>query len=602
MDIGGLSIGLPNLSNDVDEPETSKTKKKSRLEYLDGLRGILCVIVVCHHFRCAFRPCHVFATTAEWLTDASYCENVDTGWNLYLNPVLNGLFAVAVFMVMSGMVLSNGLWKAGAEQWRVAVAKRYIRLAIPIAAAFIFSYALGGTTFHKKAAEITKSVWLDKMPMERPSPVTGLLGQIGWGVWRGTSTLNNAAWTMEYELIGSYIVFLLVAMLKGSPHSVRTRWLAALFVLLLVPSSTRNHVLQARVNYDVVTTLSAVPGKKRMTKTTNRVVQLDPVKHAHVLHQIHKIASNSKDSPTLTSTFQQRSPESWSLKKDLIDGHIVVLDKPKKSHNLTNAAVFRELQAAANPENKQISSPSIEMIEVTSWKSTNPWIWYAAFVAGAWISEHVLTAASGRPMGGISIAGTPLVHGYLIFALTCASYPLTGLESGKYLRWRLMHSVANSLGLSSVAPHFWTILGAVSLVFYLAVHAECLRQWLASHRGLQFLGKISFALYLTHIPILYTVTSAVFLKLYPVLGEKEATASLIAFLTTFPVMLGVAFLFCKYVDQPAVQLSTKMGQRLLGLTDRHPSRGYSNNANFGSSNKQGPVEADTTESTVEEEM
>lgn len=308
--------------------------------------------------------------------------------------------------------------------------------------------------------------------------------------------------------------------------------------------------------------------------------------------------------------FREMAPEAWSLKKNLIDGHIVVLDSPKKKHALNNTAIFREIQAAADPTNKQASSPSIEIIKVASWKSTNPWIWYAAFVAGAWISEHILTAANGRAVGRMSLSGTPIIHLYLVFAWICASYPLTTLESCKYLRWRLMYSAASSLGLSLEAPHFWHILGAVALVFYLTVHADGIQGLLSSHPVLQCLGKLSFSLYLTHIPILYTFGSATFLSIYPKVGENETIAALITILVNLPVMVGVAYLFYKFVDQPALRLSSEMGQRLLGVTDAHPLRGHSastckvssTSTSDGNGSKQSKEEPDTASNASELEV
>lgn len=585
---GGTGINGGGSSN--TGTGTTGSSKKDRMEYLDSLRGILAVVVVFHHFRCGFRPCHMFGGAAEWLSDPGVCEKASTTMNLVYNPFWNGTFAVSVFLVMSGFVLAHNLWKAPAETWRLAVAKRYIRLAIPCAAALVFSYALAGfctptTGLHKDAAAITKSLWLQKFPMERPSPVTGLMGQIGWGVWHGTSTLNNAIWTMKFELFGSYLVFLLVALLKGSPHRIRSRWLGALFLLMLVPASTRNHSLEARISYTVIEEVpGGKPGQKRTSKSTPRVVVLDPVKHSHVLHLIHEQINtgNNKETSLLALTYMEALPDPWYLKKEEIDYNVITLDKPMKKHHkqlgITNTQIYRELIGAADPSNKNYSTPSIEITKVTGWITTNPWLWYATLVAGVWMSEHVLSVATGIQMGGgLTVAGTPLRHGFLLLAFLCATYPYTSVEAGTTSLWRSMLKIASILGLGSVAHFFWCIIGAVSLVYYIVVHSQLLRKLLVVHPVLPKLGQISFALYLTHVPILYTLTSAIFLPLYPFFDENMAVASFIAFLASLPVMFGVAYLFWKFVDQPAIDYSRQLAQRMLGLpeTMTHANRGYS---------------------------
>ena len=185
-----------------------------RLEYLDGLRGLLCLIVVVHHFRCGFQPCGVFGPSAQWLLDPTTCTDSNQVL-VFLAPLANGTFAVAVFFVMSGTVLSNGLLMTDDNRWRLAFVKRYFRLLIPCAAAMIFAYILGGMTAHQEASQITKSKWLQDLAIHRPSPAA-LLPQILFGIWHNASTLNNAFWTMPIELFGSFLVFTLVAILQGS--------------------------------------------------------------------------------------------------------------------------------------------------------------------------------------------------------------------------------------------------------------------------------------------------------------------------------------------------------------------------------------------------
>lgn len=556
-----------------------KQKHQTRLLYLDSLRGILAILVVFHHFRCGFMPCHVFGPSAQWMTDPTVCDDIDTSWNILLNPFFNGPFCVAVFYVMSGTVLAHGLWEAPMDRWRLAVAKRFFRLALPCAAALVWSALLGGFNVHNEAAAITKSLWLSQYNLIRPSPITGMLSQMGWGLWHGTSTLNNAMWTMQFELAGSFLVFVLVALLRASPHRIRRRWLGVLFVALLVPSTTRERGLQAHVAYSAVHRMPGRPGQKIFSKHEPRVVALDPLRHSHLLHQIHESVDtgSNKGTAVLPLSFTEAEPDSWDFKRSEADQHLVVLDKPKpiKSNQggtlLTTAAVsntdiVRELLGAADPTNSDFDAPEIEFVKDHTWKTVNPWLWYAAFVAGVGISEHVVsTGLSARSRAGGATPG-----GYLLTSLAfcCASFPLLpGLEARRHVLWRAMYRVAGWVGVGGVAEFFWYILGAVALMYYLVVHSPIWRERLVAHPVLPFFGTISSSLYLTHLPVIYTLTCWLFVHLEAQFQfEYHFAAGIVSLILSLPVIFAVAYIFWRSVEQPAIAYSNELAIRILGLS------------------------------------
>lgn len=159
-----------------------------RLEYLDGLRGLLCLVVVYHHFLCGFEPCRVFGPSSEWIVDPSICENAskinDYGkssitaqiFQVLAAPFSAGPFAVSTFFVMSGCALSINLLQeycsgtsSVSDKWRLAATKRFFRLALPCFVAMAFAYVLGGFDFHTRAAEHTQSNWLKLYNMKRPA-------------------------------------------------------------------------------------------------------------------------------------------------------------------------------------------------------------------------------------------------------------------------------------------------------------------------------------------------------------------------------------------------------------------------------------------------
>lgn len=80
-------------------------------------------------------------------------------------------------------------------------------------------------------------------------------------------------------------------------------------------------------------------------------------------------------------------------------------------------------------------------------------------------------------------------------------------------------------------------------------------------RPLQYLGRVSFALYLTHFIVLSSLASFVFYKMYPSYGYKLALVA--TFAIAWPVTFGIASIFTRYIDVSAIVWSKKIGNRLV---------------------------------------
>ena len=220
-----------------------------KIAHLEGLRGVLCVMVVVFHFACAFAGCTVFGPNPSILVDPNVCPPQTPGMLDWLLILYNGPFAVQTFFVMSGFVLSlrhlshrplhTGPSTPAASDPRLAlsVAKRYFRLMLPCVATTIMSYAVAGSGWNVLAARMTGNRWFAEafpgMPATERPPLTGLPWHLLFGVWQGACNLNVALWTMPYELFGSYLVFGLVALLRTGGRA-EVQWVllaAAIFCL-----------------------------------------------------------------------------------------------------------------------------------------------------------------------------------------------------------------------------------------------------------------------------------------------------------------------------------------------------------------------------------
>jgi peptidoglycan/LPS O-acetylase OafA/YrhL len=119
--------------------------------------------------------------------------------------------------------------------------------------------------------------------------------------------------------------------------------------------------------------------------------------------------------------------------------------------------------------------------------------------------------------------------------------------------------------MGGVAELFWYVLGATALVSCLLFHSPNWRKRLESQsEALLFLGRISYSLYLTHIPVMYTLTSWLFLYLESVLKHQHHyVAAMVALILSLPAMFIVAYAFSKCVDQPAIRYSNRLAAQLL---------------------------------------
>jgi len=122
-------------------------------------------------------------------------------------------------------------------------------------------------------------------------------------------------------------------------------------------------------------------------------------------------------------------------------------------------------------------------------------------------------------------------------------------------------------------------VGSVSLLSFrvgaLCVVAAVLAwpplQRLLLGRVSQWLGRVSFALYLVHVPILCSLGAWLLLRLEPALGYNAATLAVLpAFLAA---ALTVAALAARWIDEPSIRLAKRFGGAVLP-TLRRPLAPY----------------------------
>lgn len=203
-------------------------KKTNRFMELEGIRGLASLAVVLHHYIFAFFP-----LLAYGFSETQHMRYEDEIFGTPLTLAYAGTFAVAIFFVLSGFVLTIGFFQTGDESIiKKHATKRYIRLMLPALASTMICLLLikfGVSRQVSDAAEITGSNWLAGTWDVSAGFFSALYsGAIDIFISQG-SPYNNVLWTMMTEFIGSFIVFTFALTVGKS----RYRWVAYIWLSVL---------------------------------------------------------------------------------------------------------------------------------------------------------------------------------------------------------------------------------------------------------------------------------------------------------------------------------------------------------------------------------
>ena len=172
-----------------------------RFRFLDGLRGWAAFSVLIYHIFIDGLPANDFMADRILWSKAF---------------LLNGTLAVCIFFVVSGFSLSIRYLETGEARGLARIAAgRYLRLTIPIFAICAISYVLMMSGVIGPAS--TRPTPLDTYLAFAPS----LQNLFGFGLFKvffaysSSETYDPPLWTMSYEFFGSFMVFIILAIVRG---------------------------------------------------------------------------------------------------------------------------------------------------------------------------------------------------------------------------------------------------------------------------------------------------------------------------------------------------------------------------------------------------
>lgn len=184
---------------------------KSRLGWVDGLKGISAIIVVLQH---------TLVTLLGTSSSTTYRFPI-------IHNLWNGNFAVSVFITLSTILICHGIEQHREhllERYRYIVLKRYFRLVIPVGTVIVIMYLLNITgLFHaEEFGAKTGNSWL----MNTTETLVHLPGNILCAPLGGCYTILRVGWMLKYVFLGTMWVIILDLLLAGKNRSSKLFLLA----------------------------------------------------------------------------------------------------------------------------------------------------------------------------------------------------------------------------------------------------------------------------------------------------------------------------------------------------------------------------------------
>ncbi len=200
--------------------------KQTKLDYINGLKGIGAGIVYLCHFVFAF----YYGMYSLEGADCHLPGNLDIVIGQSpLNTLFSGNFAVRLFLVMSGYVLCLGYFRTRDKKRLVtSAAKRYIRLLPPILVCnvLICLLMLTGTFLNVEVSELTGSAWLAGFNRCEPKLLDAVWEAVFGCFFTGVNQYNGVLWTIPFLFLGALLVYA-VAWLIGDK-----KWRYAVYALM----------------------------------------------------------------------------------------------------------------------------------------------------------------------------------------------------------------------------------------------------------------------------------------------------------------------------------------------------------------------------------
>lgn len=189
---------------------------------LESIRGIAALVVVFWHWASIFFPAMMSGPSAFIHNPFEII--------VYQSPLsffLTGNFAVVIFFMLSGFVLTLKYFQHKQISLFPAAIKRYVRLMPIVLASTLLGYVVlsAGLIYAQEAGVISRSMYLTNAYYYFNPSLTHALAQglllVFTQPWPADASYNPTLWTIYYEMLGAMLVFGFATLVRGKPK----RWL-----------------------------------------------------------------------------------------------------------------------------------------------------------------------------------------------------------------------------------------------------------------------------------------------------------------------------------------------------------------------------------------
>jgi peptidoglycan/LPS O-acetylase OafA/YrhL len=223
---------------------------KKRITWIDGLKGVASLFVVCHHFIMGYYPAAYQG--AEAVTHFSGNLEIKFAQSPLAFFTI-GDFWVSVFCLVSGLVISyQVMHMTQNRQFSKSLLKRYPRLMLPVFALSAIVYVMLHLNlfWNGPAAMLSGSEWLAQFYQNKTTISDLLLSSIAdtWIV--GMSTMySNAFWMLADLFAGSFMAYILAAMGREMNNRILYVYIGVAVVYLSTNSRLTNFALGVLIAY-----------------------------------------------------------------------------------------------------------------------------------------------------------------------------------------------------------------------------------------------------------------------------------------------------------------------------------------------------------------
>ena len=211
-------------------------KAAPRIQYIDGLKLIMCYMIMLIHFTIAYFPDGYISFGSNYTA----AERIPAFWDgLPYSIYTNSPFPLHIFFALAAVLPTISFFRSKEPYVslpRQAI-KRYFRFMIPVAAAIIGTSLLHtcGILDFKELAQLNNSPWcLSIEPKAMPWP-TLLYHALVQCYFENGGDILTVMWCMYIIFLGSMLTLALLALFGSSPFR---KWLYLASVLLLLAYPT----------------------------------------------------------------------------------------------------------------------------------------------------------------------------------------------------------------------------------------------------------------------------------------------------------------------------------------------------------------------------